>query len=189
MRKIQFVRSLWLGAMLGLASAAVAAAAPAPAPAPGMTNTYPPGVSPPVLDEKTVPRVMLTDLLAADIEKTAKYYEDVFGMKIWMRRGNANFASIFLSFPSRETGALTYSGIRIMRDPNYIRNQRLPDLVIVVEDMQPYLRRAEAAGDPVARRQGERGKEHTCFFTDPNGNIIEVVEASLLRTIAPPPAG
>lgn len=189
---------LGMGLAIGLGLGAVAAVAvaatqpsptPTPAPAPptapaqwlraqepgtvvqlsdNMFNTYPAG--PPVTVTGQVPQILTLDILATDIDKSVKFYEEVMGMKVFMRRGTDTFQSVFLAFPSPDGKALPMPAIRIMRDANYVHNQRLPHMVLAVGDVQAYVRRSEAAGYPVTRNRGT-----LAFLNDPSGNITEVV--------------
>lgn len=134
----------------------------------GMTNTYP--AVPPVAIRDQAPQIMTVDILATDIDKSVKFYEDVMGMKVFMRRGTDSFRSVFLAFPSNDGKTLTLPAIRIMRDPNYVHNQRLPHMVLAVADVQAYVKRSDDAGYPVTRNRGT-----LAFLNDPSGNITEVV--------------
>ena len=177
---------VWLG--LGVfVTAAAAQQPPAPATAGkagsgrGMTNTYPPGTPLLEFDEKTVPRIHAADLMAKDVEQSAKYYQDVFGMKLYMRRASATFDSMHLAFPSVGSNTLMGPTLRIMKDANFVATRTLPSLVIFVEDPAPYVKRAAEAGFPATRITAT-----SAYFPDPSGNIIEVLTATSAKPILGP---
>lgn len=196
-------RRAGLLAGLGLyAFATAAAAAPATAPAGpppewlraqvpgtrvqesgGMINTYPPNVPPQVRTGVHVPQISTIDILAVDFEKSVDYYEKVLGMVVYMRRGTDSFRSAFLAWPTPDGKALGHPGIRIMRDVNYVHNQRLPHMIVASDDVQGLVKKSEAYGIPVPRNRGTMA-----FLTDPSGNFIEVVTYRPPEASAPPPA-
>lgn len=167
-----------------LATTAIGAAQPGPAPAQGggggMTNTFPD--APPIaLNGQQLPHVFTLDILATDLEKSVKFYEDVLGMKVFMRRGNAGFQSVFLAFPAPDGKSLAMPAVRIMRDVNFKHTQALPDMVLATASPQPFVQRSIAAGYPVERNRGT-----IAFLNDPSGNIIEVATYSELNALKNP---
>jgi catechol 2,3-dioxygenase-like lactoylglutathione lyase family enzyme len=158
---------LSLAAGLGLAAfvnSAVAAQAGA-----AMANEYPAGTPPMPYFGLPTPRILTTDVLATDIAKSTKFYEDVFGMKVMMRRGGGAFESVFMAFPAPDGKTLTPPILRLMKDTGFVHTQTLPDLTIVVDDHKPYVARSNAAGYPVTR-----SSDTNAFLNDPSGNIIEL---------------
>ena len=147
-------------------AAAPAAAAPRPNP---LTNVYP--AAPPInFDAKQLPQIFTLDLMANDVEKSVKFYEDVMGMKVFMRRGNESFQSVFMAWPSADGKSLTLPGIRIMNDANFVHRQAYPDILLAVADPAPYVKRSNEAGYPVTRVTA-----NNAFLNDPSGNVIEMV--------------
>jgi catechol 2,3-dioxygenase-like lactoylglutathione lyase family enzyme len=173
--KLHAAQACAIGILVCVAAANSAGAqAPTPSAVPSaprtpMANGFPPGTPLLEFDQASLPRILTTDLLATDVEKSAKFYEDVFGMKVFMRRGSASFQSVFLAFPSADGKVLKSGAIRIMKDANFVHAQTLPDLVIVASDLKILNDRAAKAGYPATR-----SSESYSFFKDPSGNIIEV---------------
>ena len=147
----------------------------------GMINTYPPNVPPQVRSGVHVPQISTIDILAVDFEKSVDYYEKVLGMVVYMRRGTDSFRSAFLAWPTPDGKALGHPGIRIMRDVNYVHNQRLPHMIVASDDVQGLVKKSEAYGIPVPRNRGTMA-----FLTDPSGNFIEVVTYRPIGAPAPP---
>lgn len=175
------IRAILATALTCLAIAAAHAqqpAAPGAAPAAGatpprqpMTNTFPPGNPKLLFDTRPAMRIFTTDVLAHDVEKSAKYYQDVFGMKIYWRRGNGGFQSIFLAFPSPDGKTLATPVLRIMNDEKFVHAQSLPHLVVLApaSEFPGLVARAAAAGYPA-----QRNSPSLLYLPDPTGNIVEV---------------
>ena len=175
-----FIAALGLSAVAGAALAAAQPAAGA-RPGGGMTNTYPD--NPPIAyNTKQSPQIFALDLMATDIEKSVKFYEDVLGMKVYMRRGSATFKSVFMAFPTADGKNLHMPGIRLMQDVNFVHAQRLPDILLAVDDEAPYVAKSRAAGFPVERHS----PGVNAFLVDPSGNITEMVVYSQMNAFKNP---
>jgi catechol 2,3-dioxygenase-like lactoylglutathione lyase family enzyme len=169
-------RPLHLVIALGLA-VIMPAAGEAAAPGGDLANGFPPGTPPMPFYSLPTPRILTVDMLATDVAKSISFYEDVFGMKIMMRRGGGGFESVFMAFPAPDGKTLTPPILRLMRDPNFVHAQALPDVVIVVDDHRPYVERSNKAGYPVSRVSATNA-----FLNDPSGNIIELTTTNRAGT-------
>jgi catechol 2,3-dioxygenase-like lactoylglutathione lyase family enzyme len=193
MKKIAFQHAgLGMLAGLGLAAMAFAVAAAPAAPAadqarpgaggpprgPGLQNSYVPGAPKLPFDSLETPRILVLDIQAHDAEKSAKFYEDVLGMKVWMRRGTF----VFLGFPSKDGKTLIPPTMRIGQDPNYVRKQQWPNMVLVVDDALVYAKRYTDAGYTLTRN----ATSGMAFLTDPSGNVIEITSVANAKPILGP---
>ncbi len=150
-----------LGCLLLLATTPALAAPPNP-PAPSATA---PAVAP-----TANPRIMMLRLYVADIARGERFYREVFGaaavqkmgerVRIMMLPGNA------------------LPGIILIQSPDEARMNG--SFVIQVADVQETLARAAANGGvPMNTRFGQEVEgmpARSSHFTDPDGNIVEVLQ-------------
>lgn len=191
MAAVGLIAALGLSAVAGAALAAAAQPAAPAAGAPagarpaaggggGMTNTYPD--NPPIaFNPRQMPQLFTLDVMATDIEKSVKFYEDVLGMKVFMRRGSANFKSVFLAWPTPDGKNLSMPGIRLMENTSF-KAEPGPDILLAVDDEAPYVAKSRAAGFPVERHSPGLN----AFLTDPSGNITEMVVYSQMNAFKNP---
>lgn len=145
------------GVALGLATASPSLAQPTPAT--------------PVAS----PRVMMLRLYVGDLDRGEKFYHEVFGTTTVQRMGNA---VRILVFPG---GALP--GIIMIRSADEATMNG--SFVMQVPDLQATLARAAASGgklmDTKFAQQIDGMAARSSHFTDPDGNIVEVLQ------MGPPP--
>lgn len=142
---------------LGLAASAVQAATPQTAPAPAVAPV-------------PSPRVIMLRLYVADIARGDRFYHEVFGANVVQKMGDNVRIMIFPG------GAMP--GIILIQSGDEIRMNG--SFVIQVPDVQDALRRAAANGGTLMNtrfaQQVETMPARSSHFTDPDGNIVEVLQ-------------
>lgn len=136
-----------------------------------LVNTSPPGTLPMFYDTSPTIRFALSDILAHDAEKSAKFYQDVLGMKIFRRRVNNAFTAIYLAFPTPDGKMLANPPLRIMQDEKYADNQTLSHFTVAAPaaEFPNIVARAKASGFPALR-----SSPTLIYLADPSGNIVEI---------------
>jgi predicted enzyme related to lactoylglutathione lyase len=149
-----------LSIAVGLALAA-ATAQPAP-----VAPAGPPSAVGPV----AAPRVIMLRLYVADIARGEKFYHEVLGASVVQKMGD-NVR--IMTFPG---GALP--GIILIQSPDEARMNG--SFVIQVPDVKTTLARAAANGGQLMNtrfaQQVEGMAASSSHFTDPDGNIVEVLQ-------------
>ena len=164
-------RLAWAGvALASIASVATTAAEPTPAKpapaAPAATSTVGPVTS---------ARVMMLRVFVADIARAEKFYADVFGMTAVQRMGDRVRIMIF-------PGG-TMPGIILIQSPQ--ETTMNGSWVMQVADVKATLERAVASGGVAMNtrfaQQVEGQAAQSTHFTDPDGNVIELLQMGPAR--------
>jgi predicted enzyme related to lactoylglutathione lyase len=152
--------------MIKLSVAAGLALAAATAQAEPVTPARPSAAVGPVAS----PRVIMLRLYVADIARGEKFYHEVLGATVMQKMGDK---VRIMTFPG---GALP--GIILIQSPDEARMNG--SFVIQVPDVQDTLRRAAANGGTLMNtrfaQQVEGMSARSSHFTDPDGNIVEVLQ-------------
>ena len=148
---------------LSLAAGLVLAASAAQSAPP---PTAPPATVAPVAS----PRVIMLRLFVADIARGEKFYHEVFGANVVQKMGDNVRIMIFPG------GAMP--GIILIQSRDEVSMNG--SFVIQVPDVQATLRRAAANGGTLMNtrfaQQVEGMPASSSHFTDPDGNIVEVLQ-------------
>lgn len=106
----------------------------------------------------------VTFAYTADLEATARFYEDVLGLTLSLDQGTCRIyraaANAHLGFCTREAGPAPDGVI----------------LTLVTQDVDAWAERLRAAGVPLDKEptHSERYNIYHCFFRDPNGYLLEI---------------
>ena len=115
-------------------------------------------------------RVIMLRLFVADLARAEKFYHEVFGTTVLQKMGD-NVR--IMNFPGG-----TLPGIILIKSPDEVRMNG--SFVMQVADVQDTLARAAANGGTLMNtrfsQQVEGMPAQSSHFTDPDGNIIEVLQ-------------
>lgn len=152
-----------LGASLIFASCAASAEQPAAAPAAPKPQAAPVG---PVASA----RVIMLRLYVADIDRGEKFYHEVFGTTVLQKMGD-NVR--IMNFPGG-----TLPGIIMIKSADEVRMNG--SFVMQVANVQETLAKAAANGGTLMNTAFAQNVEgmpaRSSHFTDPDGNIVEVLQ-------------
>lgn len=137
-------------------------------------------------------------LRVADVESSTRFYVEVFGAEIMsnpfvvegafaesMMEGPAGvrFRLRHLRFGAGVLELFEFLEPRRAAEPVHARDATILHLGFQVDDVEETAARAEAAGGRVLVPVTEWGEAKLAFIADPDGNIIEVADASIDRLV------
>ncbi|NDJ87443.1 MAG: VOC family protein [Chloroflexi bacterium] len=100
-----------------------------------------------------------------DLEKTARFYEDVMGLTLWRDQGDCRIYQLhegaYLGFCAREDAPEQPVGIIIC---------------LVTDDVDEWYERLRSQGVVFEKTPSHNPKYHIyhCFLRDPNGYLLEI---------------
>ena len=106
-------------------------------------------------------KICYVEMPAADVQRSAKFYEEVFGWRI-RKRGDGSVAF--------DDGVGEVSGTWVTGRPPATTPGLL--LYIMVDDMAAAIESVAANGGEIVHPMGKDAPEITARFRDPGGNII-----------------
>lgn len=125
--------------------------------------------------------VELTHLIVvSDLDAARRFYHEVLGAEIYRKYGGTScvlqFRGAWLLLvtgggPTPDKPGVTFAP---PRDPNVVSHQ----LTIRVPDCRAAYRILSARGAEFLTPPVDRGGEIRCFFRDPDGNLLEISEAT-----------
>ena len=138
--------------------------------APGGSAPTSPTPAPPPVGAVSLARVMMLRLYVSDIARAERFYHEVFGTTVLQKLGDK---VRIMGFPG---GGLP--GIILIQSPDEVRMNG--SFVMQVPDVQATLASAAANGGVLMNthfsQQVEGMPARSSHFTDPDGNIIEVLQ-------------
>jgi predicted enzyme related to lactoylglutathione lyase len=118
------------------------------------------------------PSLMMVRVYTPDLERSARFYTDVFGMSASPFGGN----EMMMMFPSGGAGVVLYR-------PEANATPMRSGFVVRVESVDAILSRVAAAGGAVARQPFDIPQVHIrgAIINDPDGSSIEIIESTVAR--------
>jgi len=125
-------------------------------------------------------------LVAADVERSRRFYADVLGGEV-LREGEPTIIALANSWiiinvggpPTDDKPAVT---LETPRDPHVVSSF----LNIRVADINTAYEQWRARGAEFLTPPTDRGVELRCYMRDPDGHLIEVGQTTMIPALGPP---